>query len=362
LLRILQTLAPTADLLVAVESEGEFVDRARAIGCEVIVRDMGVLRRRHMNPIGLARCGYQTLSAAKSLARLIEQRETDIVFTSTLSVLAGALAARWTGREHIWFVQEILLGRSRWLRPLISRLSSTVIAVSRASAESTGCDAVVAYPGIDADGFEGVSCANLRARYSIPEKRVLMALVGRIHYWKGQDYFLDALAELKRRGIDEFYALIVGDVYAGYEELRRTLHAKCAGLGLAEHVRFTGHIPDVKAVMAAADIVIAPSTLPDPFCLVVAEGMASARPVVSTRWGGPAEMIEDDISGFLVAPDDAKAFAGILERLMHDPGLRHRIGEAARSRIATAFSAKAFDQQIRSIVEQALLRRSEGRV
>ncbi|HXI51287.1 MAG TPA: hypothetical protein VNH84_07275, partial [Candidatus Saccharimonadales bacterium] len=82
-LRVLKELASRVHPIVVIESEGEFADRARAIPCEVIVRNLGVLRRRKMHPVGLANSAWHIGAAAAGLARLIRQRRVPVVLTST---------------------------------------------------------------------------------------------------------------------------------------------------------------------------------------------------------------------------------------------------------------------------------------
>jgi glycosyltransferase involved in cell wall biosynthesis len=236
----------------------------------------------------------------------------------------------------------------------VRRFSERIITVGQAGAESVhqGHEAAkgkitTAYPGVDVHKLDRGDGTQLRQQYG---KNILIGMIGRVHSWKGQDYFLDALHELKRRGISGYRALIVGEVYPGNEQLKVDLQNKATQLGVADQVVFTGQLYDVQNVFQAVDIVVAPSTLPEPFGLVVAEGMAARRPVISTNMGGPKEMIEDGVSGFLVPPHQPKAFADRLEALIRDPELRKRLGAAARERIERHFSEEAFNGQIREIV------------
>jgi glycosyltransferase involved in cell wall biosynthesis len=360
-LRVLKELASRVDPIVVIESEGEFADRARAIPCEVVVRNLGVLRRRQMHPVGLANSAWHIWAAAAGLARLIRQRRVPVVLTSTVSVLAAAIAAKLTGRPHIWLVQEILGGKDRLLSGLVSGLSSRIVAVSDASARSihhgrprAARRTSIFYPGVDARRFDQADGAALRHRFRTEPGQVLIGLVARIHYWKGQDYFLEALAALRRRGVSGFRALLVGDHYAGYEYLPSALREQARLLGLENDVAFCGHIDDVASVFNALDIVVAPSTQPEPFGLAVVEAMAARRPVIATAAGGPLEIIEDGVDGFLIPIGSPAVFGECLERLIRDPGLRRRIGEAARKKVETAFPAGPLEAGIRREVESAI--------
>lgn len=357
LVRVVREIRPIAEPIVVVESDGELVETLRALPCEVIVRELGVLRRRYMNPAGWFNRAYHNLAAALWMARLIRQRDIQAVVTSTVSVTAGALAAKLARRPHLWFVQEILSGYASGLASLVSGLSTTMVAVSKASAESIhrGRAGVaeriqVLYPGVDPRRFQGVDGRPFRSRYCPEPNQVLIGLVARLHAWKGQDYFLEALGDLKRRGVGGFRAVLVGEAYQDYPEIRPRLEAKARALGLGEVVTFCGHLDGVAGVFAGLDFSVAPSVKPEPFGLVVAEAMASRRPVIATHWGGPKEMIEDGVSGYLVPPNDVPAFSHRLEQLIVNPALRRQMGEAARRRIETAFQAETFNERMRAAV------------
>jgi glycosyltransferase involved in cell wall biosynthesis len=101
-------------------------------------------------------------------------------------------------------------------------------------------------------------------------------------------------------------------------------------LGIAGRVRFLGLREDVPALMAASDVLLAPSRR-EALSLTLLEASACALPIVATRVGGIGEVVEEGASGFLVAPDDPPALAAAIAPLLADPALRalRRPGPAA---------------------------------
>ena len=107
--------------------------------------------------------------------------------------------------------------------------------------------------------------------------------------------------------------------------------------------RHLGPLPNaqVLALYAAAEVVAVPSVIPDALSRVILEAMAAGRPVVGTAVGGTPELIEDGVTGLLVPRHDPAALAAACERLLDDPALAARLGDAARQRAETRFSTEA---------------------
>jgi glycosyltransferase involved in cell wall biosynthesis len=101
-----------------------------------------------------------------------------------------------------------------------------------------------------------------------------------------------------------------------------------------------GQRDDVAPVLAAADVVVCPSDF-ESFGVVNLEAMASGTPVVSTNNGGPAEVVVDGVTGFLVPPKDPAAIATRVIELLYSDDTRRAFGAAGRLRVNQMFSADA---------------------
>ncbi len=110
------------------------------------------------------------------------------------------------------------------------------------------------------------------------------------------------------------------------------------------------------AVLAAWDrclFGVTPSIWPDPLPGVVREAMSRGKAVIGSAVGGIVDMIDDGVTGLLVPPDDVVALSSAMERLVADPGLRDRLGTAARPAVA-AFTATAVAEEFEGLYRQAL--------
>ena len=194
--------------------------------------------------------------------------------------------------------------------------------------------------------------ARLRAEHGIPEGTLLVVLVGLIRAWKGQAVALDALARLSPEERQKLRLWIVGGVSESEREYRNTLSQKVADAGLGDTVTFLGHRFDVSRLMAAADVVLHASTIPEPFGLVVLEGLALGKVVIASQLGGPAEVLSPG-DGMLFDPSRPEQLTAILSRLIKDPAARVSYEERAL-RKAQMFDVQQTVEAIERVWNDAL--------
>jgi glycosyltransferase involved in cell wall biosynthesis len=238
---------------------------------------------------------------------------------------------------------------ARWLDTMTNRFSTHICAVSHSTRafllqhEGLPPERVsVVCNGVDLERFDP-ALATAKREAAHP----LVAGVGRLHPQKDFSLFLEVAARLVQR-IPAIRFVIAGD---GPEAAM--LREKAAALGLAERVRFAGHVADMREIYAAADALLLTSRY-EGTPLTVLEAMAMRVPVVASRLDGIAEVIADGADGFLVALADAAGFSERVGALLTDPALRERISEAARRKVETSHSAEAMAAQVEAIYTRSL--------
>jgi glycosyltransferase involved in cell wall biosynthesis len=183
--------------------------------------------------------------------------------------------------------------------------------------------------------------SRIRDEFGCAPDDVLIGLVARIDWWKGHEYFLEALAEVEKK-VGNVKGLIIGGLaelsYESSTLYEKKLHNLVVALGLEEKVIFTGHRSDVAQLVATLDVVVHASSTPEPFGLTVIEGMAAGKPVVATAAGGVLDIIEDGVNGLLVPCKDSKAMAQVILQLLSSPNMARQIGQAAQLRVAEKFT------------------------
>lgn len=325
----------------------------QAHGIRVMWYKLAVLRRHYFTPLGLLRYGWRLSISSWALARLVRREKIDLIHSHTAAVLPGAIAARLTQRPHVWQTLEMVIrpyALRRLLAWLLPRWSIAVVAASAAVKAHLCADeprhqqqTQVIHFGLNPADWQPVAAerARLRAAWGIPDHCALVGMVGRISQWKGQDYFLQ-VAQLVVQQCPQARFALVGGTFYGQEQLAADLQAQTAALGLADVVQWHDFRRDVTAVLAAYDIFVLPSTLPDPLPTVVLEAMAAGKPVVANAHGGSGEMVVDGVTGFLVEPGQPAAMAAAILHLIGQPEAQVMMGQNGRLRLAAHFTLDQF--------------------
>jgi glycosyltransferase involved in cell wall biosynthesis len=202
-------------------------------------------------------------------------------------------------------------------------------------------DRIVTIPNwIDAGGCGNLSRDEARARLGVT-RRLAVGLVGQITRLKRQDLFIEAAARLIRdRHWSDAEFLIVGEAAPEDESYLNHLRETADRLRVADHLRFTGYVENLPALLAAFDVIAAPSDN-EAFSLALVEAMASGCAVVATRVGGMAEIVQDGVTGLLFERDNAHSLTVALSRLLGDKRLREKIGGVARASVIERFDRRS---------------------
>src|SRR5690242_9439472 len=152
----------------------------------------------------------------------------------------------------------------------------------------------------------------LAQAWRLPESAMVVLLPGRLTSWKGQAVLIEALARINRRDV---CGVLVGSDQ-GRHHYSSSLVKRAEALGIADRLRMVGQCDDMPAALMLADVVVHASTQPEAFGRVVIEAQAMRRPVIASDLGGPAETVEQGVTGWRTPPGDASALASAIERVL----------------------------------------------
>jgi glycosyltransferase involved in cell wall biosynthesis len=285
------------------------------------------------------------------LMSLVHRRRIDILHLAGMkSILLGRLAAKRAGCRsviHLHDTQRLgpALGLlQRRLAPWTAAAIGVSDAVSRLAVADFGIEpqvAITIHNGVPIEEFASPpprARQSIRYEFRIDADAPVIGMVGRLSLEKQPMLVISALSGLLSAH-PRAILLIAGD-----GPLRTECEAVAARLGISAAVRFAGQRTDVPSMLAAMDIV-AVSSSREGFGYAVVEAGAAGKPVVGFRVDALVETIRHGETGILVPPQDSTALAAALSRLLSDPTLATRLGEAARQH-AQVYS---IDQHVRRL-------------
>lgn len=266
-----------------------------------------------------------------------------------ISILTG-LRYSVTLHAHDLYIHQFMLGEklrhaetvvtiSEYNRRMIERLYPEVAD----NIEVVRC-------GVDTDTIEPVgTCDPIEGR--VPR----ISIVAGLREYKGHAYLIEAHELLHKRG-RQVALDIIGD-----GPLRGELEAMAARSTACDEITFVGAKPADVAMelVGQSDVFVLPSVVMDngrkdgiPVALM--EAMAMTVPAVSTTVSGIPELVEHDVTGLLVDPEDAVQLADAIERLLSDHELRGRLATAGRQRVVDQFDLSQTVEAMDRIVTDAI--------
>ncbi|WP_395729535.1 glycosyltransferase family 4 protein [Nakamurella sp.] len=312
------------------------------------------------------------VSGFRRLVGYLKQTKPDIVHAHLEMAMTMAIpAARRAGIPAVGTFHHVhrpLSGRASGRERLaveIATRSAAAIFVSQASLVSFAdryrrskpvpASWTVVHNGIDLDYFTpapdgGVTAlpAGLGAGLDPTGNGPVVTILAALRDFKGITHAIDAwpavLAEQPTARL-----LLVG---SGEQE--PALRAQVARLGLTGSVVFAGMRSDVPEVLRGSDLVVLPSIYGENLPTVLMEAGGCGRPVVASDVGGISDIVADGETGLLVPPGDSPGIAAAILRLLADPDLRERMGQAGRRRMERLFDARLWARSLHVVYQKAI--------
>ncbi|MBN2564016.1 MAG: glycosyltransferase family 4 protein [Phycisphaerae bacterium] len=331
-----------------VPREGEMCERLRARSIPVCVIPYGawlgpwIPWRQRIPRI------WEHLVAAVRAARQVRRWQADIVYTNTMCICVGALAARWAGRPHVWHIREFgredhglsfLFGEERSLR-WAAGMADVFIANSQAVkdyyARHIPADKIqVVYQGV-----KDACPAGIPPRDPTGPFRCVM--VGAVHEGKRQMDAVEAVLTLLAERFDVTLTIVGGPGSEGYF---REVQRRVAESAYSEKITMVGRVDDASPYLVNADVLLMCSQK-EAFGRVTVEGMLAGLPVIGTRSGGTPEIVEDGLCGLLYTPGDVGQMARHVRWLMEHPAEAKTMGRRGRERALGRFGMDQYGESI----------------
>lgn len=301
------------------------------------------------------------VQSAIELARRVREKGIEIIHAHVArDYLLAALASRRSAVPLVLtrHLERPLKSLHKWTLSGVAR----VIAVSEAVERSLVAQKI--FPpekirripnGIDVERFERrVRSFDIQRfrRLSGIRGRLVVGLAGELREHKGQEDFIRA-AHLIASEFADVDFVIAGEDHSPRKEYRAHLERLVHELNLQTRVHFTGWVEDVAALLPALNIFVSSSRV-EPFGLVMVEAMAAGLAVVATATGGAREIVEDGVTGKLVAVGDVQALSKAIASLLSNEEARARMGENGRVRARSRFSLERMVDETEALYREVL--------
>ena len=311
------------------------------------------------------------LGNAARLVDLIRREKVSLVHARSRAPAFSALwAAQATKTPFVATYHGVYKAKSslkRWYNAVMTR-GDLVIANSDYTRDHVLAEhkidpaRIVTIPrGVDLDRFNpswvtADRLDKLRADWGLAadDRRTRFLLAGRLTRIKGHLTIIAAAAMMKAEGRSDFLVIFAGDDQ-GRTDYGAELAKAIADAGLEDQVKIVGHCSDMPAAYLLADVAILPTVVPESFGRAAVEPQAMGRSVIASDHGGTVETVVEGVSGWLVPPGDAPAWASAMLRAIDvGPGQRGSMGQSGMNRTRQLYRVDAMCAATLAAYEQVL--------
>ena len=342
---------------VVISNGGQLVPQLQRLGAEHIK-----LPVHQKNPLKWGK-------TRRALQQVLSQQGADIVHVRSRAPAWIALPV--AKKMNLKTVATIhgRFGTKKWLKRLYNgKMLRTdhVIAISHYIKSQIDTDfrkidltdkLTVIHRGVDTNYFDARQVkhgriVNEALRLSLPDDRPVVMMPARPTQWKGHEILLRAVASMEEKN----FVLVLLGIAEENEKFFESIQRLVRNLKLESVVRLAEKSSDMPASMMLADVIVMPSTTPEPFGRVAIEAQAMGRPVVAFDHGGACESITDGETGYLAKPNDVHALAEkISQALSLGPRRRKKFAQAARDHIEAQFAIEMMCDKTIAIYDSLLV-------
>ena len=340
---------------VVLPEKGKLDDFLNKKDIMISYHELGVLRKKYLNPLGLFNRLVTNIKAVKFLSNYINRYSIDLVYTNTSTVLCGGIAAKQNGIASIFHVHEIPTGNKLYeffSGKIINRISNKVLTVSESvkkhwvkNINENKIERV--YNGIEYKKIDSI------IKLEKDQGDFVITSVARLIPYKGHLYLIEIADELLKKS-PKFRFLIVGDTLPSYVSYEKSVKQKVNDQRLENQIKFLGFREDVSSILKQSDLFIHPAIEPDPLPTVLFESLHNDLPSVATNLGGAIEILDNGNNGLLIPYDDSKKAANLINEYCINIKLQKKHLENSKKNFKINFSSESFNKNILKEVNNLL--------
>jgi glycosyltransferase involved in cell wall biosynthesis len=333
--------------VVAAVPYGPLFDLLKAAGLTVF--PVSAIRA-HKHGWGLFTTTAKLLRAPNTVSQIIRTVKPDIVHVNSLTALL-AVSKNSISAPVFWHVRDL------HLPALVAREASKnaerIIAASEAideylvdilSPRMLGHIRVIRN-GIDISRFSSGNKSDARNKFGLPQNAPVFGMIAHIIPWKGHDAFIRAAADIHKQRPDAFFVAVGRDLFKEHGRHLAKLKSQIQQEGLENCFKWIHDLDAAEVILPAFDALLHPAQR-EPFGRVICEAMAAKVPVIAADEAGPADIIEQRVSGILVRDGDPHLMAEEALALLSDPARAARMAEEGFRTVLSRFTVQRVGKQL----------------
>lgn len=303
--------------------------------------------KRTFNPFILAKYIASMICVNIALYRIAKRKKASLIHVNSATAFLYSFLAGYFARiPVITHIRDKL--KPGFISRIIERFSQKIICVSHSIAAELSLNrtsgAVIVHNGIDTDQWN-ITGSALQAS---PDPPLVVAQIGQLIPWKNHTCFILAAKEIVKEFPGVKFVILGSDTRKDFPAYKTFLLQLIEENHLGGYFHFIEHREEILPLFKNIDILFHPA-VDEPFGRVIIEAMSLQKAVVAAGAYGPAEIIQDGITGFLAKPGDADDMASKTLRLLKDPQLRHQMGKAAREKVVASFNIRRHTRMIEGV-------------
>jgi len=304
----------------------------------VKIKPLSILRKNIFIPFNLFKWISYLSKLLVNIISFIKLFKTyDVIYINTITIFDAIIAARFVKSKKFIHVHEMPNGIMLKIFTYFLKFSrSNLIFISEAVS-----DTFSAVSNNSALLLNGVPKIH---EYSVDINKcsLRILLIGRINSWKGHKLLFEAISMLSKNILEEIELRIVGDVFEDQFFYKEELIEMVKELELEERVSFYSFSSSPADFYNWANIIIVPSTSPEPFGLVAIEAMSIAKTVIVANHGGLKEIVTNKLDGLTFTPNNATDLVSKIEYLYSNRSEITKLGEKAKETFKSRFSVERY--------------------
>jgi glycosyltransferase involved in cell wall biosynthesis len=299
----------------------------------------------------------------KIIRSFIRSMDIKLVYTNTITVLDGAIAAKMEKIPHIWHIHEIISKNKnlksiipkRLIRVLVTGLAKKIIVPSgaaRLDISSTNKDRIIIVRnGLDMTEFLGrITGKNFRHEFAIEKEAKIVMVIGDINEMKGIRDIVEAAKEVCSKITNCLFVLIGEGKKYYIDIIKRKIDESAI---TRNRFLFLGFRHDIADLLNSADVMLCASKV-ESYSMSILEAMAASRPVVATRCGGPEEIVMDGRTGILVPVAGIEQMSDAIINVLLDEAMAKKMGQLGRKELEKRFSKDRYIKEIEGIIAEII--------